>query len=374
MRLAPLLVLAALTLEPARSDELASLLKRPLTLQIRGASLPAVLEQIAVLLDVTPILEPGLDGAPVTLDLRGTTIEKALSLVQASAGVTIRFANGRMLVAGRPGADRGGAPSPLPSRLASERPAPAVPYLVPVPRTEGSAAERYLLEDGDVALPGCEAAVRVASLSGDPFDGRTRVAFHELAAPFRSRAARIAAASPADAPATETLWLGGCSRGFQLRSFAPGGAPSSTVPLAAARPPRERVPWLVRMRLLEVDAAGEAVLSAPTVAAPANLLASIRSRSDLPRHDGPPLATDTSISLAVLDSTETEALLALNLTMTRDEPSPFGERTVRVAHQEQSLWLRLGEPARSTVSSTYGKGRSALVIETTVEKREPRKP
>jgi hypothetical protein len=123
-----------------------------------------------------------------------------------------------------------------------------------------------------------------------------------------------------------------------------------------------------------VDEAGETVLSAPALAAPANLVAASRSRSERPQPDGPPLATDTWISLVVLDSTETEALLALTLTMTRDEPSPFGERTVRVAHQEQSLWLRLGEPTRSTVSSTYGKGRSALVIETTVEKREPRKP
>lgn len=372
MSLAPLLLLAALSLEPAPDDELAGLLKKPLTLQIRGASLPAVLEQVAALLGVTPILEPGLDRAPVTLDLRGTTVEKTLRLVEASAGVTIRLANGRMLVAARPVAQRG-APSPLPSRLASERPAPAVPYLVPVPRAEGS-AERYLLDDGDVALPGCEAAVRIASLSSDPFDGRPRLAFHELGAAFRSRAARIAMAPPVDALAPETLWLGGCSLGFELRSAASGAAAPAAAPLAAARPPRERVQWLVRMRLLEVDEAGETVLSAPSVAAPANLLASIRSWTDLPQPDGPPLATDISISATILDSTETEALLALALSMTRDEPSPLGARTVRVAHRELSLWLRLGDPTRSTVSSTYGKGRSALVIETTVEKREPRKP
>ena len=54
--------------------------------------------------------------------------------------------------------------------------------------------------------------------------------------------------------------------------------------------------------------------------------------------------------------------------ITLDATAPGGTRTlVRMAHRQGLLTARPGETVRQTLSSTFGQGRSALVLEVTVE-------
>jgi hypothetical protein len=363
--------------DDARGQAAVSLPKTPdprlaekITLDLKMADLRNVLEQIATLLGATPIIEPGaVGGSLLTMNVRDASVGSIIERLETSHGLSIRLEGRSLLVSKR------SAPS-LPSRAANEitdrelledpslprrrqGPPPALgPFIELRPEGSGASSVWAIKGMGRITLPGCNGPTVVAPLSPDYFDGLPRLAFLS-SDPTRFTPARIV--TPGGAP-------------FRL-SECPFTLTASTADGAAREPDALRLPgqFLLRMRLLEVSHDDEVPVVLPNVVSAGGLPFSVRTGARTPRGSA---ASGNEIWLggAILDADDRQAIVALSVNVMRDVDSGEGSpsQNILLAHAEQSLRVTLGQPERLTVSSTWGRGRSALVLELTVEPVKPK--
>ncbi|MBK6407523.1 MAG: hypothetical protein IPF66_22405 [Holophagales bacterium] len=151
---------APVAVKPARLDA-------PITLRLKDSSLVDLLEKIADLLGVTPILEPGVVGQ-VSLDLEEIPLSKALVEigVQTETEITI---SGKVLRARWKDRARAGAATASPSTLRTGVFGELLRVWIEGAEDRPTAI-RVPAYVGTVDLPGCREPVTIAPLG--PFSGK----------------------------------------------------------------------------------------------------------------------------------------------------------------------------------------------------------
>lgn len=344
----------------------------PLTLRLKDADLRATLELLAQLLGKTPILDPAISGT-VTLDVVDAPVAEVVRTLERSARARIRI-EGNVLRVTRD------EPAPAPGVTAFDRALLADPGIArrpagPLPAREATRFELRAVRDereprvlvvGDGAarsftLPGCRGPILVASLGADPFDQRTRLAFFGPPAPGDPRLARVVVAEAPDG-APSPFPLEGCDGERRLVEGSRPGAAEAAFTAA----PRGDDALFIRMELLEVGGGREETLTAPAVQVRAGDGWGVRTSWDPSER---PTAETIVLSGVAFESGVEEVVLAVHASVTREIEAPSGERLlVRTAHGATSFPLRLGGPERWTLSSTWGRGKSALVLSIAAER------
>lgn len=378
---APSLPAAAAAPSPATSVQAARLDDR-VTLNLADASLKDVLQRVAELLGVTPIFYPGLESLKsVTLDVRSLPIRDILHELEKSHGLSILVTNDRMVVSRAGAAGRFRleklddeafdreilADASLPQRKQGPPPRPPRRLMEFRSAGPGQPSAVLLLESRPhrVTLPGCSGPTTLIALPRDSFDGIRRLAIKNESS--GGPPARIVTPGQRDGEPGRPFRLPECA--FDL-TVAEGGSVGE--PAAAVPPVASAGTYLVTLRLIEVGNYGETAWAGPMEfegRLDESFLARWGAANPRTIESGKHLVTGVQIGGAVLEMSDTNASVALWVTVTRDVAGPQGEVvTVRAARVEQSLRVDLGQPQRLTVSPTYGRGRSALVLELTVER------
>jgi hypothetical protein len=340
-----------------------------ISLKLEKADLGQVLERLATLLGKTLILQPGIEGA-VTLEVRETPVSDVLSGLQTSHALSIRLEGERMYVSkageklragpGKP--DEEGlslafiADTSLPRRLASDKPKRFDGFFeFRVDGAGGSAVWEIGDTPGTVTLPGCAGTIPVSLLPGDAFDGIPRVVF----GPARGAAALARIVAPG-----ASFRLPECSAPLTIKALESRDGVPKAVPISQAGQ------YQLTIQILEAGAGGDEVLSAPRIALAAGEVGTVQSGSQRAAASGVLLNQAIRMNAAVLSAGDADALVACSVSVTRDvEPEPGQPPlTIRIARADESLRLSYGKPARITVSPTYGRGHSALVLELTVDR------
>lgn len=354
---------------PSAASGTQAALGERITLNLRKADLGQVLERLATLLGKTLILQPGIEGT-VTLDARETPVSEVIAGLEASHALSIRLQGDRMFVTkageklrvgpGKP--DENGldvaflADASLPRRLASDKPKRSGGFFeFRDEGTGGSATWEVGDTLGTVTLPGCAGPIPVSLLPGDSFDGIPRVVFGPAGG--APALARIVAPGA-------SFRLSECSAPLTLEALGPREGVPKAVPLAQAGQVR------LTAEIIEAGADGDTVLAAPRIAVSVGEVGTIQSGSQRAAPTGVLLTQAIRMNAVVLSAGDSDALVACSVSVTRDaEPEPGQPPlTIRVARADESLRLDYGKPARITLSPTYGRGRSALVLELTVER------
>lgn len=373
---------------PASSSGPSARLDEAVTLKLEDASVRGTLEQLAALAGVTPVLAKSVVGT-LRLDLEAVPLREALSKIEKAAGLSIRVAEGRLL-AGKPGEDGRRAPADdaaldralladpsLPRRPAKARPAEGasavevrpqggVPVVVPL---SGAAQP--------VRLPGCGAggkagaAFELAPLAPDAFDGRRRVVLIGAGPAARPLSRVVLPRRAGDAEDGGTLRLPGCETAFDLvevPSEESGRAAAPKPALGSSSAPRTRV----FLELREIPATGDAtgeetLLAGPSVEAQGVSAWSTLTMSSAPSAPGP-IRSFVQLAGSFLRVEGDAVLLAVAATVIREIDPPDGSPRVALlrARSAESLWLRRGRTERLVLSSTYGDGASALVLDVTI--------
>lgn len=327
-----------------------------------------LVEDLAEALGAVPIVSPSVDRT-VSLDPARASGAALLAQLERDLGLSVRLENGRLLVwdparEGRAEPDLLTLPLPRVRELPKRRDgrtylfAGADSTLVTVTLPRPASA---------VELPGC-GPVRVVALPVDPFDGERRLFFPD-ASTCRAGAPYIVTAAR-DAAGAVPLPIGRCAGRHAVLAGDPAAAdPDRAVPDG----PVPGRPFVLYARLLEVDAVRETVLAEPVVRFDAADELESTSRFVHAAPGGPARPADLWIGGALLSAEPGRIELALAVTFVLDATPPGGTRAlVRMAHEQGVLAARPGETVRKTLSSTFGQGRSALVLEVTVEGDEAR--
>lgn len=339
-----------------------------ITLNLKDADLGQVLERLATLLGTTLILQPGIEGT-VTLEARETSVSEVIAGLQTSHALSILFkgeflyvskAGEKLRVPGKP--DEEGlnvaylADKSLPRRLASEKPkrfSGAFAF-----REEGTGnVVSWDIGDtpGTVTLPWCAGPIPVSLLPGDAFDGIPRVVF----GPARSDSAPARIVAPG-----AVFRLPACSSPLALTALDSRDGVPKAVPLSLTGQ------FQLSAKIVEAGPDGDEVLAAPRIQLAAGEAGTIQSGSQYETRSGAPLNQAIRMNASVLSAGDTDAFLACSVSVTRDVEKAPGQPplTIRIARADESLRLAFGKPERVTVSPTWGRGRSALVLELTVDR------
>lgn len=328
----------------------------------REVPLRELVEDLAEALGAVAIVSPSVDRT-VPADPGRASGAALLARLERDLGLSVRLENGRLLV-WDPARESRDEPDllTLPLPRVRELPAPHDGLTYRFAGAAGALTVTLPRPASAVELPGC-GPVRVVALPVDPFDGERRLFFPDAStchagAPYIVTAAR-------DAAGAVPLPIGGCGGRYAVLSGEPGAAEPDRAFPAGPAPGRLLV---LRARLLEVDAVRETVLAEPTVRFDAadELESTIRFVHAAPGGRARP--ADLWIGGALLSADPGRIELALAVTFTLDATAPGRARTlVRMAHEQGVLAARPGETVRQTLSSTFGQGRSALVLEVTVQ-------
>ncbi|MEO8585957.1 MAG: hypothetical protein ABI584_07330 [Acidobacteriota bacterium] len=353
---------------PAASGARAHLDER-VTLNLHEADLGQVLERLATLLGRTLILQPGIEGT-VTLEARESRVSDVIAGLETSHALSIRLDGARMYVtkAGEKTRTAPGKPDEealdrafLSDGSLSRRPAAEKPNLFDGSfefREEGSGTSAVWEIGGSLAtvtLPGCSVPLPVILLPGDTYDRVPRVVF----GPPRGTAALARIVAPG-----ARFRLPECSAPLTLQALGSRDGASKAVPAS------QTGQFLLTVQILDAGAGGDEVLFAPRIQLVAGAAGTLQSGSHETAAAGVLLDRSFYTSVAVLDAGDTDALVVCSISVTRDvEPGPRQPPvTIRIARADESLRLSYGKPERITVSPTFGRGRSALVLELTLER------
>jgi hypothetical protein len=357
---------------PAASGTRA-LLDEKITISLRDADLVQVLERLATLLGKTLILQPGIEGK-VSLDVRETPVSEVLASLQASHGLLVRLEGDRMYV--KKPADKPRAGTERPDDEALDRELLSDASLLRRPAADkpkrfdgafefraGGAASAWQIGGslGTVTLPGCAAPVRVVLFPGDVFDGVPRVAF----APVRAGDTLARIVAPGG-----TVRLPDCSAPLVLRALDSGEGSSRAVPVSPAGQ------YGLTARVLDAGADGDRALSEAHLVLAGGEAGTIKSGDRRTGASGAILNQLVLMNAGILNAGDDDAVVACSVSVTRDVEPARGEPlvTIRIARADESLRLAYGKPERITVSPTYGRGRSALVLELTLERLPEKGP
>lgn len=327
----------------------------PITLKLHDASVVDVLEKLADLLGVTPIIDPGVGGL-VSIDVRELPISKALQLIEGAARADITVSAKLLRVRAKPDAKTSGTvPAPVPSKPSSRRIGDALRFWL-----DGAEAPPVTVHVPDYVgrfeLPGCTGPVTVSRLG--VYGGRTvGVALASTDPPGGRATGRILGETAIDG--TKVL-LPGCDGRLvvEVGDSQPGA--SMTEPV---RVPKGE-PLVLTMRLLELTDETEESLSEPTIVFQAD--GSFSMKSGFTAGSAGSSSQETEICGVPLEyrSDAETILLAVYAGVTR-APATASSSPTLVARRAESFWLPKGRPLRWTVDSSWDGGRAALVLELT---------
>ena len=374
------------------SPDRKEILRTPIDIELKGASLKDVVEKIAILLRATPIVAPGVEGRTVDVRFTATPLSKVLDALMAASGTTIRLAGDRLYAYPAGNSER--APvtdEELDRRLLADRSLPRRPAGEAARRwanvlefradEPGAEAVTFRIDRHSVlALPGCFhtvaplSGVEVVPLGGDLFDGARRLGFFEWDAPRPPEGlpdrVRIVSVPADGTPALPAVPLSGCRSPYLIRAGGDGPAQEPLGRLYSARQ------YMATIAILELGPDGERVLSKPRIQTSENGTASVLTGSPRLSASGVSLEAQTRVEFTPVASSGDEVWLAVVAAILRDVEPAAGAPPVRirVASAAETLRVRLGETETVVLSSTYGQGESALILTVKVDevKRPPR--
>lgn len=328
----------------------------PITLHLKDSSLVDLLEKMADLLGVTPILEPGLAGL-VNLDLDETPLSKALAEIERQTGTEITISGRALRARWKDGAQTAGVTP------ASIQPRPGAVGEVLRFWMEGAEDSPLVVRVpayvGRIDLPGCREPVTIAPLG--PFGGKAYgVAMASRDGENGRPMARILYGAAAEG---RKLLLPGCD----AKLVAEGGDVGAATDTVEPRRVDKGESLVAAIRLLEVTEEREEILSAPKIAFPVDSGFSVKSGWDAAGPSASAREFEVHGAALVVREADESALFAVIAQVTSTPPAAGGgvPRSVRRA---ESFLLRKGRPVRWTLDSSWDGGRAALVLEITLMK------
>ncbi len=352
-----------------------------ISLTLRDADLKNLLEKLATLMDVTPIIAPGVGGT-VTMSVNAPVPEILRSL-ERDFQITIRVADGRMLVS-----KASSSPLPLDDDAADSRylgdstlprrPAAAAPKrfegAVEFTNGAGQAFVYSLVAPGTISISGCPTGLLMFATPGDRFDGLPGLILKsEGAIP---RPANPGVTLKGDLPRLLSPSLGeavsvdvpGCSAPLSVRLLGSNAGAVAPLPL----PPFGQ--FRIQLQVLEVSGQGATVLSAPRLQVLGGEPAMIQSGTSRRSATGLVLGQTVQAAIVVTDASDKTATIAVTAAVQRDvDPKDGGALlTIRVAHARESARLAYGKSQRIVLAPTFGRGDSALVLDLVIERVPPK--
>lgn len=366
----PVLVAAALAGAPAVEaapapapieTDVQDRLDEPIALQLKDASVVDVLEKMADLLEVTPILDPGVGGR-FSVEISNVPLRKALEMIGQAANVDITVSS-KVLRARAKAASRATGAATAPAARTSD-PVPLGGVLRFWLDGAGAPPVAVRVPDfaGRVEVPGCAEPVTVGRLG--PYGGATvGVA---LAAVDRSGGGAKGRILGEAAASGTKVWLAGCDPRLLVEVGDPLPGAVLKEPLRVAKPE----PLILTMKLLERTEDGEESLSEPRVA--------FRSDSGFITKSGFEAGPKDAFSQVAeihglpldLRAEDESLLFAVFAAVTR---TPAGGGPVLVARRAETFRLQMGKPLRWTIDSSWDGGRAAIVLELTVDRMSARR-
>ena len=328
-----------------------------ISLNLKDAAVVDLLEKMAVLLGVTPILDPAVGGT-VSLDVDEVTVSKALAQIEERAGIEIVVAGDVLRAKARRGVSARGA---APSSSVPVAPVPGQALRVWLEGAEERAtAVRVPSWVGRLDLPGCAGPVTIAPLG--PYGNNPWAFAISSRDPSSGRpSARILDTSSAGA---QKALLPGCDARLVVETGDAKETDTLLVPSRVDKGP----PLVVSMRLLEVTGEREELLAEPRVTFQSDSGFSVKSgwTAGAPGSGG----QEIDIHGALLDvGSDESATLAVFARITRTRAAAEGVAAqVARARRAESFWLRYGRLERWTVDSSWEGGRAALVLEITLDR------
>jgi hypothetical protein len=366
----PILVAAALAGAPAVEAAPAPVpvemdtqdrLDVPIALQLKDASVVNVLEKLADLLGVTPILDPGVGGR-VSVEISNVPLRKALEMIGQAANVEVTVSSKVLRVRAKAGAKATGAAT-----------APAAPTSDPVPLGgvlrfwldgTGETPVTVRVPDfvGRVEVPGCAGPVtlgRLGAHGGAPV-GVALAAVDPSGGGAKGRILGEPAAS-----GTKVM-LAGCDPRLLVEVGDPLPGAVVNEPLRVPKPE----PLVLTMKLLEKTENAEESLSEPRVAFRSDSGFSTKSGFEAGPKDAFSQVAEIH-GLPLEFRAEDESLLfAVFAAVTR---TPAGGGASLAARRAETFRLQMGKPLRWTIDSSWDGGRAAIVLELLVERMPARR-
>lgn len=361
----PILVVAALAGAPAAEAVPApapietgvqNRLDVPIALQLKDASVVDVLEKLADLLEVTPILDPGVGGR-VSVDIPNVPLRKALEMIGQAANVDVTVTSKVLRVRAKAA---GAAPPPT---------------TAPVPAPLGGALRFWLDGTGEppvtvrvpdfvgrVDVPGCAEPVTVGRLGayGGATVGVAIAAVDRSGGGAKGRILGEAAASGTK------VWLAGCDPRLLVEVGDPLPGAVVKEPLRVPKPE----PLVLTMKLLERTEDGEESLSEPRVAFRSDSGFSTKSGFEAGPKDAFSQVAEIHGLPLDLRAEDESLLFAVFAAVTR---TPAGGGPSLVARRAETFRLQMGKPLRWTVDSSWDGGRAAIVLELLVDRMPARR-
>ena len=359
----PILVAAALAGAPAVEAAPAPVpvemdtqdrLDVPIALQLKDASVVNVLEKLADLLGVTPILDPGVGGR-VSVEISNVPLRKALEMIGQAANVEVTVSSKVLRVRAKAGAKATGAAT-----------APAAPTSDPVPLGgvlrfwldgTGETPVTVRVPDfvGRVEVPGCAGPVTLGRLGAH--DGAPVGVALAAVDPSGGGAKGRILGEPA-ASGTKVM-LAGCDGRLVVETGDPLPGVAVTEPVRVAN----GEPLVLTLRLLELTEKSEESFSEPKILFRSDSGFSLRSGFEAgPKDAFGQVAEIHGVPLELLVEGES-LLLAVWAGVTR---TPAGGGPVLLARRAETFRLHKGKPLRWTVDSSWDGGRAAIVLELTL--------
>ena len=348
-----------------------------ITLNLRDADLKNLLEKLATLMDVTPIIASGIGGT-VTMSV-SAPVSEILRSLERDFQITIGIADGRMIVskaASLPPAladDAVDANYLSDSRLA-RRAAAATPKrfegAVELTTSTGEIRIYSLETDGGIAIPGCPPGLAIFPLEGDRVDGLPGLVLKTEGALPRPHLPGIVLKSDLPRVLSPTLEdiasvdVPGCSGPLSVRLVASRAGAIAPAPLSSVGQ------FIVQPRVIEVGPQEETVLLSPQIHVPGGHSAAITSKEDRSSSRGVSLFQTIETSLVVVEASEKDATVAISSSIVRDIEARSGGPpvTIRIARARESARLAFGKAHRIVLSPTFGRGDSALVLDLVIER------
>lgn len=365
----PVLVAAALAGAPAVEAAPAPVpietgvedpLDATIALQLKDASVVDVLEKLADLLGVTPILDPGVGGR-VSVEIPSVPLRKAIEMIGEAANVEVTVSP-KVLRARAKAAPK--ATGAAPQTKTAPEPAPLGGVLRFWLDGSGEPPVAVRVPDfaGRVEVPGCAEPLTVGRLGAH---GGATVGV-AIAAVDRSGGGAKGRILGESAISGTRVLLAGCDPRLLVEVGDPLPGAVVKEPLRVPNPE----PLVLTMKLLERTEAAEESLSEPKVAFRSDSGFSTKSGFDAGPKDAFGQVAEIHGLPLELRAEDDSLLFAVFAAVTR---TPVGGGPALVARRAETFRLKLGKPLRWTIDSSWDGGRAAIVLELLVERMPARR-
>lgn len=326
----------------------------PIALQLKDASVVDVLEKIADLLGVTPILDPAVGGR-FSVEISNMPLRKALEMIGQAANVDVTVSSKVLRVRAKGGAKASGPVAA--SATTTSDPAPLGGVLRFWLDGAGAPPLAVRVPDfvGRVELPGCAGPVTLGRL-GAQAGATVGVAVATAGSRGVDAKGRILGES---AVSGTRMGLSGCDGRLLVEVGDP--LPGAVVTEPVRIPGGEQL--VLTLRLLELTEKSEETFSEPRVLFRSDSGFSVKTGFEAgPKGAFGQVAEIHGVPLE-LRVEDDSLLLAVWAGVTR---TPAQGGPVLLARRAETFRLQKGKPLRWTVDSSWDGGRAAIVLELTL--------